>query len=485
MTSNDLREFIERVDQTGECQTIDGADCETDIGVLTELLQAEANPKLLLFNNIKGYPPGYRVVSNLFSTQRRTAIGLGLPEEVKGVDLVKAFRDKIKEGINLIPPVEVETGPIKENILIGDEVNLFKLPVPKWHERDGGKYIGTGGFSIQRDPDEGWINLGCYRVQIHDQRTVTAVIAPDHHGAIIRKKYWDRGMTCPVAISCGQEPLLFAASSWERVPWGTSEYDFAGGLRKKPVQVTKGITTDLLIPATAEIVLEGEIMSPEVETRQEGPAGEWTGYYAGGVRAQPAIKINAILHRNAPIIQGNPPSRLPGVWTLGRDIQKAAVLWDLLDKNLPGVSGVRIIEDAAIHSIVVISLKQSYDGQAKQAAFLAAGCSATGWSVRFIIVVDEDIDPFDNSQILWAMGTRCDPAIAINVISGCWGNTLDTMLNPEMKRLKITENSRAIILACKPYWWINDFPIPVESSPELLKKTREKFTELFNKPMIK
>jgi 4-hydroxy-3-polyprenylbenzoate decarboxylase len=129
--------------------------------------------------------------------------------------------------------------------------------------------------------------------------------------------------------------------------------------------------------------------------------------------------------------------------------------------------------------MVVISLKQTYAGQAKQAAFLAAGSSATGWAVRFIIVVDDDIDPFDNSQVLWALGSRCDPASAIDVVSGCWTNLLDSMRNPEMKRLGIQENSRAIILACKPFWWINQFEPAAKSGPERIAKTKEKFKKLF------
>ncbi|MFC1963961.1 UbiD family decarboxylase [Chloroflexota bacterium] len=479
MVFNDLREFIKKAEEIGECQTVEGADCESDIGILTELLQEKPDPKLLLFDKIKDYPPGYRVASNLFSTDRRTALGLDLPEGLQGAELIKAFRDRIREGIRPVPPEEVKTGPVKENVITGDDVDLFKLPVPKWHEFDGGRYIGTGCCIIQKDPDEGWINVSAYRVQAHDRNTVTVVVGPYHHGAKIRKKYWEKGESCPVAISCGQEPLLFAASAWEGIGWGESEYDFAGGLRKSPVQVTRGVTTDLPIPATAEIVLEGEILPPDVETREEGPFGEWTGYYARDIAPEPAVKIKSILHRNNPIIQGNPTSRLPGVWTLGRHFQKAAVLWDLLDRNMPGVKGVRMVDDAAIHSMVVISLKQSYAGQAKQAAMLAAGCAATGWCVRFIIVVDDDIDPFDNSQLLWALGTRCDPATSIDILSGGYSSWLDTMRTPEMKRLGMMENSRAIILACKPYWWIDQFPTPIGSSPEILEKTREKFKELF------
>ncbi|MFH0914197.1 MAG: UbiD family decarboxylase [Chloroflexota bacterium] len=479
MAFNDLREFIKKAEEIGECQRIEGADWESDIGTLTELLSEQPDPKLLLFDNIKGYPPGFRVASNLFASHRRTAMCLGLPEEAKGVELVRAFRDKLRGGIKPIPPVEVKKAPVKENILTGDQVDLFKFPVPKWHERDGGRYIGTGDIVITRDPDEGWVNFGTYRVQAVDKTTAVPMIAGGHHGNMIRKKYWERGRACPAVICCGQEPLLYSASSWEHVPWGVSEYDFTGGLRGSPVSVTKGVTTDLPIPATAELALEGELLPPEVDSRMEGPFGEWPGYYSAPETLRPAFRIKAILHRNDPIIQGNPASRFPAVWTLGRHFQKAAVLWDELDKHIPGVRGVRMLEDAAMHSVVIISLKQEYDGQAKQAAAIAVGCNATALCLRFVIVVDDDIDPFDTSQVLWALGTRCEPEDAIEVLRGCWTGETDPLLSPEKRRLGIINHSVGIIFACKPYSWIKEFPTPIKSSPELVAQTKKRWGHLF------
>lgn len=481
MAFNDLREFIAEVAQLGECRTIEGADWETEIGTLSELEAEQPNPRLLLFDKIGDYPPGYRVVSNLFSTPRRTALALGLPPEAKGVELVQAFKEKLKAGIKLIPPVEVKTAPVKENVHTGDKVNLLEFPVPKWHELDGGRYIGTADCVITRDPEEGWVNFGTYRVQVHDRSTATIRIARSRDGYLIARKYWAKGKPCPVAVSCGQEPLLFSAASWERVPWGVSEYDFAGGLGNKPIQITRGVTTDLPVPATSEIVLEGELMSPEVETLTEGPFGEWPGYYNGPFQ-EPVFRVKAILHRNDPILQGSPPSRFPGAWTVGRHWQKAAALWNELEKQIPGVRGVRVIEDASVHPMVVISLKQEYEGQAKQAALLATACSATAFCLRFVIVVDEDIDPFNTSEVLWALGTRCEPETAIDIIRGVRGLHGVAWESPENRRLGTSEQSMAIILACKPFHWIKQFPPAIKSSPERLEKTRKKWAHLLGYP---
>ncbi|MFC1870606.1 UbiD family decarboxylase domain-containing protein, partial [Chloroflexota bacterium] len=358
--------------------------------------------------------------------------------------------------------------------------DLFKFPTPKWNELDGGRYIGTGTIGITRDPEEGWLNFGSYRTQIQDKSTVTLSMGASHHGNMIRKKYWDKGLSCPVAICCGQDPALFAASAWEHVSWGVSEYDFAGGLRGEPVMVTRGVTTDLPIPATAEIVIEGEIVPPEVETKIEGPFGEWWGYYGGGRRVMPACRVKSVLYRNNPIIQGNPPAVMPSVWSLGKHIQKAASLWAELDRHIPGVKGTWMMENTPLHTMPVISIQQEYGGHAKQAALIAAGCNATGFAARVIIVVDDDIDPSNVSEVLWALSTRIDPETSIDIVRDCSTSPSDPISSPEHKRLKQQTMSRALITACKPYWWIDEFAPSIKTSPELLKKTREKWAKLFS-----
>ncbi|MFC1907015.1 UbiD family decarboxylase [Chloroflexota bacterium] len=478
---DDLREFIKKTEEIGEYQLVEGADWDLEIGTITEIMASDPDSPLLLFDKVKGYEAGYRVASNIFLNLKRTALGLGieLPAAARGIDLVKLYRDKIKDGVKPLPPVYVDTGPVKENILTGEDVDLFKFPTPKWHEHDGGRYIGTGSMTITRDIEDGWVNLGAYRIQIHDKFTIAVNIGPGHHGDIMRRKYWANGKSCPAVVICGQEPMLFAAGQFE-VPWGDSEYDYAGGLKNKPIVVTKGVTTDLPIPATSEIALEGEILPPEVETRPEGPFGEWPGYYAKGITYQPVMKVKSILHRNNPIIQGCPPFANPATYSVGRHIQVCATLWDELDKQIPGVKGVWNFEEGALKSIIVVSLEQMYGGHAKQAGLLVAGSTRAEISGRFVIVVDDDIDPSNISEVLWALGTRVEPNTAIEVINGCWGYGSNPALPPERRARGDFTHSIAIILACKPYAWIKDFPPSIKSSPELLKKTREKWAWLFS-----
>ncbi len=470
---DDLREFLTEAEKLGKVDRIEGADWNLEIGSIMELQQSVPDAPLLLFDRIKDYPAGYRLITDFINTDFLVNLAMGFPIEARGLEVVSLWRDTFKQGIKPIPPVEVTTGPVFENIHMGDEVDLFEFPTPKWHQKDGGRYIGTGVLVIQKDPDQDWTNLGTYRVQIHDSKTATIFISPGKHGDIIRRKYWDRGVSCPVAVVCGLEPLLWMTGSTQ-LQTGFSEYEYAGGLRKTPVEVVRGKTTDLLIPATSEIVLEGELLPPGVDDRLEGPFGEYTGYYASGSRNEPAFKVNCVMHRNDPIITGHPPVIRRSHMEC-KPYTNAALLWNELDKHIPGIKGTWYYAEAGMESIIAVSLKQMYAGHAKTAGLFAAGFHAYAEACRWIIVVDEDIDPSNSSELLWALGQRCDPEISIDIIRGLCNNPLNTMTSPEARSKGNFTHSRAIVLACKPYEWINDFPQDIKSSPESLNQTRERW----------
>jgi 4-hydroxy-3-polyprenylbenzoate decarboxylase len=303
-------------------------------------------------------------------------------------------------------------------------------------------------------------------------------VSPNHHLTGIMNKYWRQGSGCPVAISCGQEPGVWLGACWT-ARWGVCEYDIAGWWRGRPVEVTRGVSTDLPVPATAEIVLEGEIVPPQVETRPEGPFGEYLGYYATGTVARPACRIKSILHRNDPIIQGMPPSRFSAEWSLGRYVHRAATIWSELDRQIQGVTGVWAYEAIGAPCIVVLSVKQAYAGHAKQAALLTCGLQCVALFLRYVIVVDDDIDPSNIGEVLWAMGTRADPAQGIDVVTGQLSSFLDPSVSPEQRERGDTTTSTAIILAVRPYHWMKAFPPPIAISPELSRKIRTKWNKLF------
>jgi len=469
---NDLREFIELVNRVDRTKVYEGVDWDLEMGAITELQCMVPDNPLLIFDKVKGFKPGFRVVSNACNTAERVALALGLPHDVSKIEMVKALRRKLNSITGPIPPVEVKSGPVQENILRGKDVDIFKFPVPKWHELDGGRFIGTGSMIILRDPDDGCINLGCYRVQAFERDVATIHIVDRRHGALIRRKYWERGLKVPAAVVVGQDPLLWYASTMA-VPWGTSEYGYAGALRNRPIETVKGASTDLPIPATAEIVLEGEIELQDGETRVEGPMGEWAGYFAGDALPEPIFRVKSIMHRNDPILFGAPVNIGAYDFYNGACIIGAAIVWNKLDNQIPGIQGVWISSEARSGVMIIVSIKQMYPGHAKQVAMAAAG--GNDRLNRWVIVVDEDIDPSNIGEVLWALGTRCDPATAIDVIDGCWGMRSDPLLSPEKRTRNEITSSKALVYACKPYHWKDQFPPSLRSSPELLKRVREKF----------
>ena len=470
----DLRDLIAQFDEMGELARVEGADWNLEIGAVSETVAA-ANPgraKAVLFDNIEGYPEGFRILSGGANAYRRLALVLGMPEPKDETELVQAFRHHMNTEFELIPPREVSDGPILENVMRDDEVDLYKFPVPFVHELDGGRYIGTDDMIIMRDPDSGWINSATYRVMVHDKNTVAIWISPGKHGRFIREKYFDKGDPCPVLISCGQDPLLFITSHQE-IDIETSELDYAGGIRGKPIDIIPSEIHRLPIPAHAEVVLEGEISA--TETRSEGPFGEFMGYYASEASEQPIVKVKRVYYRTNPILTLAIPSRPPENFTFARATVKSAMIWEEVEKaGLPGVQGVWCHEAGAGRLFNVISIKQMYPGHASQAGMLAATCHAGNYAGRWVIVVDEDIDPTNMFDVIWAMSTRCDPPKDIQYINRSWSTPLDPLL-----RAPPYENNRAVVDACRPYDWKDDFPIVAEASPGLKAKVRGKWPELY------
>jgi hypothetical protein len=235
----DLREFIAEVEALGALRRIDGADSRFEIGGITEVAAGLPDCPALLFDSIKGFARGFRVFTNATTNAQRAALALNIDPHLSPLDALKAWMDS-RQRLKPHKPVLVTEAPFLENSFTADNVDLTRLPAPYWHRQDGGPYIGSGSIVIMRDPDGGWINASIYRVQVHSKTKVT--IQFDHlgrHGAIIAKKYWDNGESCPVAVVNGEDPALFIAG-FEYLPAGQSEYDFAGAIKGGPIEVLAG-----------------------------------------------------------------------------------------------------------------------------------------------------------------------------------------------------------------------------------------------------
>lgn len=471
----DLRDFISQLKKYNELKRINGADWKLEIGTITELSD-EKNGPALLFDNIKDYPSGYRVITNATSSTRRMALAFGLPADVSNIELVRQIKDELK-NLNIIPPITVKSGPIFENIQQDHEVNLLQFPTPLWHEEDGGRYLGTGDMVITRDLSGKWINVGTYRVQLHDRDTLGLYISPGHHGRLMREGYWSQGKACPVAVVFGAHPLIWI-SSFMAFPWGAQEFDICGGLLKRPLDVIIGAYTGLPIPASSEIVIEGDCPPPDIESRSEGPFGEWSGYYASGARHEPVIKVKRITYRNDPIIYGAAPLKPPSSGT-GSYIIRAANIWQEIDKlGVPGIKGVYFLRAGGSRLLCAIAIKQMYSGHTTQVGMAAMSGPEGACLGRYVIIVDEDIDPSDTEDVLWALTTRCDPATSMDIITGCWATPLDPTISSEKRSRGDITNTRVLMNACRPFHDFKDFPPVSRASNKLRATTFDKWKDV-------
>ncbi len=466
---DDLRQWLDKVATVGELKVVDGADWNLELCCIAYLnIRREYSPALL-FDKIAGYPAGYRVLNAPVATRRRLEITLNLPETDSDLRLIEVLRFKLREWdkkLGEYSPEVVNSGPVLENVFEGKSIDLFKFPTPKWNELDGGRYIGTGCAFITRDPDSGEINAGTYRVMVHNENTLGFHISPGKHGRIHYEKYHAKGQACPVAISIGHHPLVFCVSCTPVSP-GT-EYSLMGAIRGSPMKVIREEITNLPIPADSEIVITGFI--PPDKVMREGPFGEWTGYYASKDRPAPIIEVHRVYHRHNPIILGVINSRPPMEASYYRRSMMSALLHnELAEAGVPDIKGISISE-AGGPMLITVSLKQRYAGHAKQAALLACQSRVGGYMGRYVIVVDEDIDPTNVTEVLWAMCTRSDPEKDIDIIRRAWSSPLDPMIRKPATGGFF--NSRAIIDACKPYEWMDEFPQEIKISPELMEKAK-------------
>jgi 4-hydroxy-3-polyprenylbenzoate decarboxylase len=451
---DDLREWLREAERLGELEVVRNASWQKEIGLATELLNHSETAPCVLFDDIPGCPKGFRLLVNFFGG-RRTRMTLGFPTHLSKLALSDAFLQVLLKDRKTLPAQMVDTGPVFENILTGDQIDLLKFPTPLWHAEDGGRYIGTGSYNVTKDPDEDWVNIGTYRVMIHDRNSVGFYISPGKHGRIHRDKYIARGQKMPVVMVLGGDPLTFLAASTES-PYGVPEYDIVGQYRGRPMQLVRGKITGLPFPANAELVLEG-FMDPN-DKRPEGPFGEWTGYYSSRTTDEPVMTVEAIYHRDNPIMLGCPPQRPPDEIARYRAITRSALFRENIDKaGVPGVTAVWAHEVGNTRMLIGVAIQQRYPGHSRQAGHVAAMCHVGAYAGKYVVIVDDDIDVSNLEELMWAMVTRSDPETSIDIIRGAWSTPLDPRIPPEKRERKDFTNSRAVVDACRPFHWRDQF----------------------------
>lgn len=446
MVFPDLRAYLEKVDAAGELQHVRGANLEEEIGSITEITAWTPEHPMYLFEDIPGVRPGFRIAAHSFDSYRRLQLLYGFPDGLSSQDLVRWWKDRLHD-YEPVPPVEVKTGPVMEVVQEGDDVDLLELPAPVWHAEDAGPYLVSGGASVLRDPDTGALNLGCYRGMVYDRNTLGHHLAAGHHGQVTRDKWFARGENCPILVSVGHEPSYTLAAA-ENVGFGDSEVEFGGFLRGAPYEMLRGPRTGLPMLASAEVVIEGEILNPAQSPKLvEGPWGEGLGYYTAGF-PQPPIRVHAIYRRRDPIVLGEPTLRYRAHGRAG-SFARAGRRWHLLEHSgLEGITGV-----GQVGPFLVIAIHQYYSGQVMRIADYAM----TGLAdrpPRYLVLVDDDIDPTNRPMVEWAIQSRVDPSTQVHLERERWGNAINPAgLTPERRAIEDYAVGTMIIDACKPFRW--------------------------------
>lgn len=396
MPFEDLRYFLNYLEENGNLLRVQKeVDTRYEIAAYIRKTSDQRGPALL-FERVRGFQTC--VAGGLFATLRGPAFSLqcGIPE----------LNHRIIEGArNPIAPVLVRDGPCKEVIYRNDDVDLSELPIPVYSEKDSGPYI-TMGVTITRDPETGARNMGIYRNELKGKKRL-GVSAQQLYRHLAKAEA--KGNALPVAIALGVDPALIIGACW-KAPYGADEVAVAGGLRGAPVELVKAETSDLEVPATAEIVIEGIILPNVRET--EGPFGEYAGYY-NPPKPKPVIEVTAVTHRQNPIFLAG----LTGMPTTENHILKQVCLealytWELKQK-FSGVRSVHFPAAGAQGLLAIISMRPTSRSEARHAITYMLG-SRPG--VKCAIAVDDDIDAGEIEKVIWAVMTRSQPAEDVLII---------------------------------------------------------------------
>ncbi|MFC1930399.1 UbiD family decarboxylase [Chloroflexota bacterium] len=454
MAFNDMREFCDALDKTGDIVRVQQeVDWELEAAAITRRSNETLGPAVL-FEKIKDYPKGYRILGGAQATYRRVAISMGLPPDTPIPYLYGEYEAREQTPVK---PVIVPTGPCKENIMKGDDVNVFNFPVPLIHDGDGGRYLSTWDIVITQDPDSGWTNWGMYRFMVHNHHILTGDPTFNSHLAMMfREKFVPAKKSMPIAIAIGADPLCHMVAT-AGYGIGQDEVDFAGALRKSPVELVRTETNGLLVPANAEIIIEGEVLPDAIGA--EGPFGEYPGYRSGKARTGIVCVVKAITYRSSPILTmislGIPmdDSSVAAALTASISLKRR-----LKRHGIP-VTNVYAPAEGVTH-LVVVGVKSGGRNMAKQIADVITARRA---AMNKIVVVDEDVDVFNMMQVIHALSVKCHPLRGILTTEVAAGKANELTPCYDYEERKHKTGGLAVFDCTWPPEWPRE-NIPIKSS---------------------
>lgn len=412
MPFQDFREFLDSLRARGELIDVNRpVDLDLEVAKAMRKSAAVGGPAIVFTSNGTDFP----LVGGVYNSRAKALIAYGCTE-----DTVMAH---ILDGLaNPIPPILVDDAPVHENVILGNDIDLTTLPVPKYSPDDGGPYI-TPGIVVSRDPETGIPDMGHYRFEIIDAHTLSFMAQPFHRfGKNLAKAVRAGQKTFRAALVIGVDPML-AYTCPVQTTDDTDDFAVAGGLRGAPVELVKCKTSDVEVPAHAEFVIEFEVQfDTEV---MEGPLGEYTGYYTPG-SMKPIARPTAITHRDGAYFQalltGVPPTENHTL----KQLPFEASFLQMMRQQFPTIERVAIPASGGVSFYVVIAMRPRYAGEARAAILAAMG---TNVRPKTVIVVDPDIDVQNPDQVEWATAFRSQPARDVIVVDGLGAGPLDPSID--------------------------------------------------------
>ena len=423
-----LRTWVRDLEQAGQLRRIGAlVDWNEEIGALARINLSMGGPALL-FENIKDYQSGRctKFLTCGMSNRQQVLIMLDLPAATSDRAIVRHLKEVYRKPV---APVLVDSGPVQENVLKGNEIDLFEFPVPKWHHLDGGRFIDTFCGVVTRDSVTGRGNVGLYRGQLLERDKIGKLLIPTQGWGDHFARHREEMKPMPVAVVHGWHDVLpFCGGS----PFQKEicEWDMMGAILRQPVELVKCQTVDLEVPANAEIVVEG-YLDPNPETfMNEGPFGEYPGYCGGTPSPKPVLRVTAITHRHDPVLRGALEGARPGFPS--EDSVLCAYSWSAIAWNMLESFGVANVTDVWMPPVstgtnIVVQIRKAYRGHAQQVANALWGTSAGQWFFKNVMVVEEDVDIRDREALDWAMAFR------VNAAAGqllTFGPTFGSVLDP-------------------------------------------------------
>ncbi len=462
MTSNqDLRSFVAEARQLGPefFQSVSRrVDPTLESCVIQQKLAAEGRYPVLRFEDIAG--SDLPLVSNLFGSYDLLGLAMGVDPGGERSRILEVFRERAAKPL---APVDIPQGdaPVRQVVETGDDVDLGKLPITHHAEKDSGKYV-TVGVLVLRDPDSGVINTGMYRHEIKGKDKLGCMFNPAHHAAYIYRRCAELKKRMEAVLFIGHHPAALIGSLAEG-SIETPELDIMGGLMGEPLAMTQAETVDLPVPAFAEIVIEG-YLDPAEET-SDGPFAEFTNYYGPAKDPVGLMHVTAITRRADAVYHDLDPAHQEH--NLANALSLESRVYDAVKGLVPSVTAVSVPVAGSCRFMTYVAIKKSVAGQGKSAGLAAITANP---NLKTAIVVDDDVDIYDDARVLWAVNTCMEADRDLTIIPNALGSHLNPSAYGEVRDERGPMNTKMVLDATRPV--TKPFEEPIRPPSEVWQRIR-------------